>query len=326
MNLVQIIRGMRDRADAPRGRRPVSRLRVETGGIVRGDELVRLSGASLFWPNLQPHLFCAQTVQWLARDWRLNLIRVPIGIAPEGPPMMLSDAVALAKRVIDAAIAEDIYVLVDWHAHDELAEGAYCLASLAEHYRDQPNILYETWNEPAPRFGWDTIRTYHEKVIDAVRVHAPSALIVAGTPEHSKRVDTAALAPLARPNIAYALHFYAGTHREGLRARARAALSRGLTLLASEWGACEANGDGLTDWAEANRWLAFLKQYGVGDITWAISSKQEASSALRARSKAVSGWGRSDLTPAGRFHRSRLRAASDWRITPALIRGSHVEP
>lgn len=292
--------------------RPVSRLgplQVRDGRIVAAGETVRLSGVSLFWTNLQPRFFDAATIGWLAQDWRPDIVRVPIGVAPEGPAMKLSHAVALARQAIDAAIDAGLYAVIDWHAHEEQQEALPCLAALAQHYGDIPNIIYEPWNEPAPEYSWSIIGGFHRRAVDAVREHAPSALVVVGTPEHCRRVDIAAAAPLGRANIAYSLHFYAGTHREGLRERARRAIAGGLPLMATEWGVAEASGGGTMDWQETRRWLAFLAAEGISDIAWSIANKDETCAALVPSAVGTHDWPRSALTPTGRFLRARLRRA-----------------
>lgn len=60
--------------------------------------------------------------------------------------------------------------------------------------------------------GWSgTIKPYAQAVISAIRAIDPDNLIVVGTPTWSQDVDVAAADPIAGTNIAYTLHFYAGT-------------------------------------------------------------------------------------------------------------------
>jgi len=65
---------------------------------------------------------------------------------------------------------------------------------------------------------------HHQAVIPAIRRHAPDSLIVCGTQTWSQDVDKAARDPLKFPNVAYALHVYAATHKQRLRDKAAAAL------------------------------------------------------------------------------------------------------
>lgn len=61
-------------------------------------------------------------------------------------------------------------------------------------------------------------------------------------------VDIAAESPLTEPNVAYALHFYAGTHKDWHREKAEKAIAAGLPLFISECGSMEATGDGPIDY------------------------------------------------------------------------------
>jgi hypothetical protein len=55
-------------------------------------------------------------------------------------------------------------------------------------------------------------------VIAAIRAIDPDNLIVVGSPAWSQDVDVASDNPITGyENIAYALHFYSGTHGEVLR-------------------------------------------------------------------------------------------------------------
>lgn len=53
-------------------------------------------------------------------------------------------------------------------------------------------------------------------------------------------------------NIAYTLHFYAGSHRQFLREKATKAMRKGLALFVTEWGTCDASGNGVLDFAESD--------------------------------------------------------------------------
>ena len=101
------------------------RLRVEGTKIVgQHGEPVTLRGMSLFWSQWGGHYFTPQTVRWLVDDWNVNIIRAPLAVH-HGGYMQNPDAEwAKVKTVIDAAIEEGIYVVVDWHAHEPEPDAA----------------------------------------------------------------------------------------------------------------------------------------------------------------------------------------------------------
>ena len=89
-------------------------------------------------------------------------------------------------------------------------------------------------------------------------------------------MDEAAQNPITRwKNIAYTLHFYAGTHKSELRAKAQTALDRGIALFVTEWGAVNADGDGAVNSGETNTWMNFLKSNNISHANWALNDKKK---------------------------------------------------
>lgn len=296
---------------------PVARhgqLRVEGNRIVDAKGApVTLRGMSLFWSQWKPQFYNASVVRTLRDDWRADVVRVAIAVG-EGGYLTNPDAeMKRARAVIDAAIRDGMYVIVDWHAHDPEPKAAIAFfTDIARRYGDRPNIIYEIWNEPYPKYGWrDVIKPYHQAVIARIRAIDPDGLIVAGTPEWSSRVDVAAADPLTGTNIAYTLHFYAASHGEEGRTRTTEALGRGVAIMATEWGTCEASGNGRVDVAATDRWLRFLERHGISHANWSITDKDEACAAMKPGAAAGGRWPVAMLTASGRLVRDRLRAAAD---------------
>jgi len=96
-------------------------------------------------------------------------------------------------------------------------------------------------------------------VIAVIRENDPDNLIVVGTPFFSQNVDVASTDPINDPNVAYTLHFYAGTHGASLRNRAITAMNNGIALFITEWGTVNASGDGAVDVESTNVWMELTK-------------------------------------------------------------------
>jgi endoglucanase len=300
-----------------RGRRPAvrpvdrhGRLRFTEGRLRRADgEAVTLRGMSLFWSQWMGQFFNADLVRWLVRDWQIDVIRIPVAAVSPGYLSDPAGETAKARAVIDAAIEQGIYAILDWHGHDpETGHAVRLFAEIAAAYGDCANLFYEPWNEPASEYRADAIQRHHAAVLEAVRAHAPNAPAILGSPDYCQRLDLAAQWPAAHDNIAYALHFYAGTHREGLRRRADDALAAGACLFASEWGLGDATGDGILDLAEGKRWLDFLNARQIGHLSWSLCDKAETCAALKPGASPQGGWRQGQLSPSGRFLRAYLRA------------------
>ena len=289
-------------------------LAVREGRIVgQHGEPVTLRGMSLFWSQWAPQYYAAETVDWLARDWKVDVVRAAIAAEGQDSARQHFDReLAKASTVIDAAVANGLYVVVDWHAHRAYPDQAErFLEAIARKYGHLPNLIYETWNEPL-RDGveWSRdVKPYHERVIGAVRAIDPDNLVIAGSPSWSQDVDIAAADPLAFGNLAYTLHYYAGTHRQELRDKGEAALVAGEALLITEFGTVEATGDGPLDHAESQLWWDWAEARGIGWMAWSIGDRDESSAALKPGTP-PSGWTDADLTESGQLLRDRLRASA----------------
>ncbi|KQM34113.1 glycoside hydrolase family 5 protein [Sphingomonas sp. Leaf10] len=266
-------------------------------------------GMSLFWSQWQPRYYDATTIDWLVRDWRVSAVRAAIGAQSGGYDAQPAAETKRAETVIDAAIARGIYVVVDWHAHQPRADDAIrFFTHIARKYRGVPNLIYETYNEPLPEHGWATVlKPYHTRVIGAIRAIDPDAFVVAGTRSWSQDVDEAAADPLPFANVAYALHFYAATHKAALRAKADLAMRQGIALFVTEYGTTAANGDAPIDAAETRAWWDWCAKNGISYLNWSVANKDEASAILKPTTGKLAGWPDSDLTESGRLVRTHLR-------------------
>ena len=304
-------------AQAPAGS-PVARhgaLAIRGNRVVdAAGEPVTLRGMSLFWSQWAPQYYSRETVDWLASDWKVTAVRA--AIAAEGNDSALQHfdrELAKASVVIEAAVANGIYVIVDWHAHrNHPAEAERFLAEIARRYGHLPNLIYEPFNEPLREaVDWSRdVKPYHERMIAAIRAHDPDNLIIAGSPSWSQDVDIAAADPLEGANIGYTLHYYAATHKAELRAKGDAALAAGLALMVTEFGIVEATGNGPIDMASSNAWWDWAEANGISWLAWSIGDRDETSAAL-VPGAPPSGWTDAHLTEGGRILRARIRAAAE---------------
>lgn len=292
---------------------PVERhgqLRVEGGRIVdQNGEPVVLRGMSLFWSQWGGQYYNADVVRWLKSDWNVTVVRAAVAVDHDGYLANRSREMAKLDAVIEAATAEGLYVIVDWHAHEpHPEEAAAFFAEVATRYGDRPNVIYETYNEPLNTHGWaEVVKPFHMTVIPAIRAIDPDNLIIAGTPSWSQDVDVAAADPLPYPNVAYTLHFYAGTHRQELRDKAQKALDLGAALFVTEWGTSEASGNGILDDEETRLWWTFMEENGLSHLNWSIIDKDETSAALLPGAAARGGWPDDAISPSGLLVRRMLR-------------------
>lgn len=290
-------------------------LRVDGNAIVdQFGQPVRFDGMALFWSQWQPQYWNPQCVRWLAQDWKCGIIRASMAIENGGFLADPQGEIAKVKRVIEGAIANGMYVVVDWHdhnAHSHIDAAKSFFADIAKTYGHAPNIIYETFNEPWEGQGWkESIKPYHEKIIPVIRQYDPDNLILLGTPRWSQDVDVAADDPVTiSDNLLYALHFYSATHRQMYRDKADAALKKGLALMVTEGGLSEARGDGAIDTAEARRWVDYMRAKNISWMNWSVCDKYESSAALNQGASGTGGWSEGSLTPSGKWVRAAIRAS-----------------
>ena len=281
-------------------------LEVNGNRIVnKNNEPVSLAGNSFFWSNDGwggEKYYNSEVVSWLKEDWNTTIVRASMGV--EDPGGYLDNKTANKDRVkiiIDAAIQEGIYVIVDWHSHhaeDYLDEAIIFFEEIASLYGDNDNVIYEIYNEPLDISWSETIKPYAISVISAIRAIDPDNLIVVGTPEWSQRIDLAAADPIIGfPNIAYTLHFYTVYHHQWLRDRASAALDDGIAIFVSEWGSI---GYSIVD-TEANNWMTWCFTNKIIHCNWAVNDKEEEWSILVPGASTNGNWNDNDLTEAGKL-------------------------
>lgn len=285
-------------------RRKVLPLRVEGTTLTVDGTPVVLRGVSYGWHNLWPRFYNDGSVRFLADTWQVDVVRAAMGIElPDGWLERPRKSERLVRRVVEAAIEEGIYVIVDWHCHDLLPrEASAFFARMARRYRGVPNMIYEICNEPDDRFTWPEVKEYAVEVIRAIRREDPEAMILVGSPHWDQDVHLAADDPIEGvSNVMYTLHFYAGTHRDELRERADYALDKGLPLFVSECGASEASGDGRLD---ADSWLAWqewMRSRSLSWLAWSVGDKRETSALLLPEAPSRGAWGDTVLTPWGKL-------------------------
>lgn len=294
---------------------PVERhgqLQVVAGHLSNADgQAVTLRGQGFGWDNWWPQYYNADVVRWLREDWCVDMVRPAMGIEPDGAYLANPAASnARVQAVVEAAIAEGIYVIIDWHAHDlHESEAAVFFSEMAETYGADPNVLYEIFNEPEQDESWPDVKAYAETIIAAIRQHDPDNIVIVGSPEWDQRIDLVAADPITSdPNVVYSLHFYAGTHGGWLRDRAAAVIGAGIPLIVSESSGSEASGMGANNYAEWEAWFDLMEANQISWINYSVSDKAgETISVLEPGAPASGGWDASHLTETGEYIRGVFR-------------------
>jgi hypothetical protein len=221
-------------------------------------------------------------------------------------PNLYSDQV---KPLIQDAINNEIYIIVDWHIHwnpsdpnnlhwtpDPYTNEAKAFFSMvAQEFGNYPNLIYEVINEPGHGIDWSQVKTHAYEVISAIRQHDPDNIILVPSPIWGQDPVTPSNDPLLdivdadndgntsekAPNVAYTIHFYAMSHN--FRYSADQAMANGIALFATEWGVSNYTGDGYIDISEggpADQWTDWMEANSISWTAWSFCNKGESSAIL----------------------------------------------
>ena len=293
-------------------------LHVENGKLTDADgNIVQLYGMSTHGIAWFPQYINYDSFRTLRDDWNTNCIRLAMYTAEYGGYCAGGDKEQLKQLVRDGvsyATELGMYVIVDWHIlsdcdpNQNKDEAIAFFREMSEAFADNDNVLYEICNEPNSGTSWDSIKSYAEEVIPVIREQKPDAVILVGTPTWSQEIDKAAASPLTFDNVMYTLHFYAGTHKDDLRNRLETCAQSNLPVFVSEFGMCDASGNGANDFDSTTKWLDLLNKYQISFCCWNLANKDESSSVFKAASTALSDWTDEDFNESGRWIREYFRS------------------
>ena len=283
---------------------------VGTQLCAQNGEPVVLRGVSFGWHNIWPRFYNKKAVKWLKEDWHPTVIRAAMGVTTVEDNYMDNPTFALEciEPVIKAAIKNNLYVIVDWHAHEMLTDEAVkFFGYIAEKYGKYPHVIYELYNEPV-NDSWDDLKVYATKVINEIRKYDPDNVILMGCPHWDQDINLVADSPLQGfTNIMYTVHFYAATHHQYLRDRMVDAIQRGIPVFVSESAGMEASGNGPLDPVEWQAWIDCMEQHKVSWVTWSLSDKDETCSMLLPRATSTGPWKEDVIKKSGKMLRDYLR-------------------
>lgn len=267
---------------------------------------VTLRGMSLFWSGYPEgeDYYDAETVKYLRDEWCVDVVRAAMSVETGNSNYVSNPSQELEKikTVIDACIANGLYVVVDFHTHNAPtyeSQAETFFEAIANEYGDEPNIIYEPYNEPISQDWSSVIKPYHNNIISTIRAIDDNNIIVCGTKNYSQDVDVAANDPVTGTNVAYTLHYYANSHQASLRQKTINAMSQGAAIFATEYGTCNATGDGGFNASESQVWWDFLDENKISSCNWSVSNKDETASILQPGVVGLSEWSPDQLTQSG---------------------------
>jgi len=293
-------------------------LSVQGADLVdKNGEKFQLYGMSTHGIAWFPQYVNQEAFRTLRDDWNTNCVRLAMyteeygGYCSDGDKETLK---ALVKNGVEYASELGMYVIIDWHILSEQDpnvhkdEAITFFREMSSAYADYENVLYEICNEPNGYATWDSVKAYASEVIPVIRENDSDAVILVGSPTWSQDIDKAQASPLEFDNIMYTLHFYAATHKDDLRSRLEGCVNQGLPVFVSEFGMCDASGNGGNDFEQTEEWLTLIEKYNISFLCWNLANKAESSSVFLPSSTAISDWAEEDLNESGKWIREYFRS------------------
>lgn len=294
---------------------------------VSGTNLVDASGSKFQLKGVSTHgltwfadFVSKDTYQYFKDSFGINLVRFAMytdtgdsyGYCSGGNKSEIEE---LLGKGVDAATDLGLYVIIDWHILNDndpnmhIDDAKDFFDRISKKYASYGNVIYEIANEPNGGTTWDSVKSYAETIIPIIRKNAPDAIIIVGTPTWSQDVDVAAADPITdQTNLMYAVHFYAATHKDDLRNKVQSALDSGLPIFVSEFGLCDASGNGSIDYDQSDAWFDLINDKNLSYAAWNISNKAETSSLFDSSCTKTSGFTDDDLSDSGRYIKEKIES------------------
>ena len=256
-------------------------------GVSEGNE-VSVQGMSLFWSissDVGSPFWTSDIVSGLVQRQNIQIIRAPMGVDEDwGSGNYFSKEgyyQGLMNTVVQAAIDNDIYVIIDYHSHkasDNVENARKFFGYMAQKWGKYDNVIFEVFNEPTTQ-SWGTIKTYADSVVKTIRQYSDNLVLVGNRSWDQYPSDAIGNEVSdSKKNVAYTFHFYAGSHSTGNEgSNAERAMNSGLSVFVSEWGTVNADGDGGVS-GNASTWLSWMKRHKLSGANWAVSNKNEGAS------------------------------------------------
>jgi hypothetical protein len=305
---------------------------------------VLVKGPSLYWSVYPGHSFYSpDAVEWLVTEMEIGVIRAAMAIrywdggqdlitkldgsgSSIKPYALDKDGQkVLIKRVIDAAIENDIYVIVDWHshvAHDETTLARDFFVEIANEYKNVPNIIWEVYNEPINASA-SQITSHSNTIINALRAANVDNknLVLVGSRDYSKQPYSQAQDMFGNngsdnavsKNVAFTFHFYAASHPQSgeIGTNAANAMNAGYAVFGSEWGSMNYDGAGSVNSSATGTWTNWMDANNISNCAWQASALDETSS-MFSSGTFPSNLASNRLTENGRLIKTYVSNANRW--------------
>ena len=130
---------------------------------------------------------------------------------------------AYIRSAVQQATSLGMYAIIDFHAGDDLKQRVpnahYFWHEIAPLYKDQPNVIFELYNEDSyfpNKKGrpWPEFKKLITPVVKVAREKAPETLLLVSAPAWSHQLEGIVEDPIDDSNVAYVSHLYPSHGKE----------------------------------------------------------------------------------------------------------------
>ncbi|WP_207385027.1 glycoside hydrolase family 5 protein [Legionella fairfieldensis] len=253
----------------------------------------------------------------LVNNFKANVIRLALYVQEGGYETNPAAFTEQVSRLINEAYNRGIYVIVDWHILNpgdpnyNLNLARQFFTNIANLHKDKNNLIYEIANEPNG-VSWAAIKNYADQIIPVIRSIDNNAPIIIGTRGWSSLgvsdgsgFQEITANPVNFPNIMYAFHFYAASHRDNyLQALDNAA--KVLPIFVTEFATQTYSGDGDNDFAMADRYMQLMATRKIGWANWNYSDDFRSGAVWKTNTCSSGVWVDSNLKEAGVYIKDKI--------------------
>ncbi len=288
---------------------------------------IQLRGASSHGLQWFDRCYNSASLDALATDWKSDLFRIAMYVQEGGYETDPTRFTNRVNQLVDMATARGMYSIIDFHTltpgdpNYNLQRAKTFFSSVSARNKDNKGVIYEIANEPNG-VDWATIKRYADQVIPVIRANDPDAVIIVGTMGYSSlgvsgggTYQDIVNNKIADPNVMYAFHFYAASHKDNYRQTVSSA-SAVLPLFVSEFGTVTYTGGGAVDVTSSNAWFDLMNSRKISYANWTYSDANEGSAAFKSGTCAGTSYssyaGTTPLTESGALVRSKIMTADSF--------------
>jgi endoglucanase len=242
-------------------------LQVQGNQLLADGKPITLRGVAVGDPILARQGRPLSDYQRIAQDWHANVVRISVHPS-DWETMPHEKVLAAVESEINAALANGMYVILDWHTIG-WPNGYY--EPIEKDWTDDPPTLYDSnfdqaksfWDAASARFGkdgriifelwnepvrskkeedeeipaWDDLKPFYAQLLQVVRSHSANVVLATGN-EWAYDLRGIRENPLAGENVAYCWHIYASTDDNDEKEWARHLddLQTVAPVMVTEWG------------------------------------------------------------------------------------------